>query len=171
MFHPILTFAAVGWVAVCLAAAMLQSGCGDRALAPTSASKLTREPFTSRTTTVEVGARQLSVYVAETPEQHSVGLQGVARLGSDEGMLFGWPQPSWPEFVIKSVPYALDIIWVGPDSRVVGVSMIAPPGTEGVAEMASSPEAVRWVIEVNAGWATRHGIAAGDRVVLPAKLR
>jgi uncharacterized membrane protein (UPF0127 family) len=56
-----------------------------------------------------------------------------------------------------SVSYAIDIIFVGPDEKVVRTYADRKPGSR---DLYPSGRAVKWVVETAAG----SGIKAGDRV-------
>ena len=58
--------------------------------------------------------------------------------------------------------FALDIIWIGQDKKIVGIMRNIDPETF---PQAFYPKGlVQYVLEVNAGWAEQHGIMAEDVV-------
>ena len=112
--------------------------------------------------TLRIDGSQLDVWIAETPDQLSEGLQAVDEIAEGEGMLFVWDEPSDRVFEIKDVGYALDVIFVDEDGEVVAIERLEP-GADGVA---SAGEPVLWVVEARAGWSEEHGVAEGSRLTL-----
>ena len=89
------------------------------------------------------------------------GLMGRAVLGVDSGMLFDLGRDSDHQFWMRGMRIPLDMIFLDGADRVVGIVENAQPGDEtrrGVGGLS------RRVLEVNAGWAAEHGVAAGQRV-------
>jgi uncharacterized membrane protein (UPF0127 family) len=112
--------------------------------------------------TIRIEGAQLDVLVAETPDQLSEGLQAVEEISEGEGMLFVWDEPADRVFEIKDVEYALDVIFIAADGRVVGIERLEP----GSSDVASAGEPVLWVVETRAGWAEDAGVIEGSRLTL-----
>ena len=91
----------------------------------------------------------------------SEGLSGRASLGEETGMLFLFPQKDRYAFWMKDMQFALDFIWIG-DGKVMEVTPSVPPQPPLRTFMPAIP--VDTVLEVNAGFAARHGIHVGDTV-------
>jgi hypothetical protein len=94
------------------------------------------------------------VGVADSERERSRGLQDRERLGPDEGMLFVWDDAAPRLFAIMDVDYALDVIFIAEDGRVTEVLALAPDGPF----EAPGTLPARWVVEVESGWADRHGV-------------
>lgn len=108
------------------------------------------------------GARQrFEVEVARTPEEHEHGLMFRDSMAADHGMLFDFGDPQPVAFWMKNTKLPLDMLFIGADGRVAGISIDAVPYSE---EPIPSPGPVRAVLEVNAGTARRLGIRPGDKV-------
>jgi uncharacterized membrane protein (UPF0127 family) len=90
-------------------------------------------------------------------ESKTEGLQGFRRLQRDEVALFVFEPPEAVTFWMGSVAYAIDIIYVDRNNKVVRVYPDCLPGSR---EYYHSVERIRWVIETAAG----SGIRAGDTV-------
>ena len=118
------------------------------------------------TKTLQIGETSLEVLIADTEEKRTLGLMGVTKLATDSGMLFIFPDSSARTFWNKNTLIPLDLIWIV-DGQVVGVSSLSSIIQSGnqIVSM-SSPDAVDWVVEVNAGWANSHGIQVGSEVFL-----
>lgn len=109
-----------------------------------------------------MGSHAIDAWVADTPQERSKGLQAVERLGEGEGMLFVWDGLGQRAFELKDVDYAIDVIFVGADSRVTQVTTLRPGGLEFVA----GKRAAQWVVEVPGGWSEANDITQGDLLVL-----
>ena len=101
------------------------------------------------------------VEVARTPQEQSRGLMFRTEMGSDEGMLFPYAQPQILSFWMKNTVLSLDLVFIGPDRRVVNVAANAVPYSE--APILSAAPAIA-TLELNAGRARELGIVAGARV-------
>jgi len=101
------------------------------------------------------------VEVARTPQEQARGLMFRTAMGPDEGMLFPYDQPRVLSFWMKNTVLSLDLIFIGPDRRVINVAANAVPYSE--ASIRSEAPGIA-VLELNAGRASELGIVAGARV-------
>jgi hypothetical protein len=118
---------------------------------------------------VEVGGVSVTAEVADDEASRTRGLSGRDRLDPDAGMLFLLPGDS-PSFWMKGMRFPIDIVWIK-GGRVVDVTAgVQPPaGTNEALATYSPRRAASRALEVNSGWAARHGVEPGDRVrVRPA---
>jgi uncharacterized membrane protein (UPF0127 family) len=97
------------------------------------------------------------VLLRRTPQERVKGLQEFRTLHPGEAALFVFDKPERVSFWMASVPYAIDIIYVGSDGAVREVFPDCQPESQ---EIYQAHAPVRWVIETLAG----SGIRAGDRV-------
>jgi hypothetical protein len=105
---------------------------------------------------------RVAVEIADTPETRARGLMYRKELGADRGMLFLFERDGDWKFWMKNTLISLDMMWISSDGRIVGVVA----DTEPLSLRSVGPGVpARAVLEVNAGFARKHGIAAGDRVV------
>ena len=111
----------------------------------------------------------LEVEIADTPDLQIQGLSGRQSLDEDKGMLFVYEKPAVLGFWMKDMRFPIDIIWLGDDMRVLGIEARVSPDT--YPTVFYSPEPVRYVLEVNAGWAERNGITPGNEICLPQERR
>ncbi len=111
---------------------------------------------------LSIGAARISVAFAQTPADQERGLSGTASLAADEGMLFIFGAPQSPAFWMKDMQYPIDIIWIGEDKKVIGYTERAVPESYPETYTAAAP--VRYVLEVNAGFAKKHGVKPGTAV-------
>ena len=97
------------------------------------------------------------VLICNTEEVRARGLQGFRRLRAGEAALFVFEKPEVVTFWMGSVAYPIDIIFVGPDKKVVHVYPNCRPGSR---DIYGSGKPAAWVIETAAG----SGIKTGDGV-------
>jgi Na+/H+ antiporter NhaD/arsenite permease-like protein/uncharacterized membrane protein (UPF0127 family) len=97
------------------------------------------------------------VLLCDTDDARTKGLQGFRQLDRDEAALFVFDKPLSTTFWMGSVAFPIDIIFVGPDRKVVRVYPSSRPGSP---DFYPSGGPVKWVIETAAG----SGIRAGDRI-------
>jgi len=95
--------------------------------------------------------------LCDTQESRTKGLQGFRQLRKDEAALFVFDKPEVVAFWMGSVPYPIDIIFVGPHKRITRIYRSCKPGSK---DLYPSGEPAKWVIET----ATGSGIKVGDRV-------
>jgi uncharacterized membrane protein (UPF0127 family) len=128
-------------------------------------------PWTSRTATVTVGEVVLEAEVADTGALRERGLGYRDALAPGTGMLFVYAEPGERSFWMKGMRFCLDIIWIE-GGQIVGAAQGVCP-VEGAADQDlpryRSPEPVRYVLEVPAGWMIEHGFREGTpvRIDLP----
>ena len=118
---------------------------------------------------VHVDGASVTAEVADDEASRQRGLSGRDSLDPDAGMLFLLPGDS-PSFWMKGMRFPIDIVWIK-GARVVDVTADVPPpaGTNEALATYSPDRPANRVLEVNAGWAARHGVERGDRVrVRPA---
>ena len=111
--------------------------------------------------TTSAGEHKFRVEVAATPEQQQRGLMFRTAMGPDEGMIFPLAQVRMASFWMRNTVIPLDIIFIGPDNRVLNVAANAVPYSEASVPSVGPAKAV---LELNGGRAAELGIAAGDLV-------
>jgi uncharacterized protein len=135
------------------AATVALLGCGDDA---------TRS---APETIVRVGDASVRVEVADDEASREQGLSGRDELPPDAGMLFVLDTDR-PAFWMRGMRFPLDIVWIK-HGRVVDITARIPtPGPGGGLPTYSPRPAANRALEVNAGWAARHGVRRGDPVRL-----
>lgn len=111
---------------------------------------------------VRIGDATILVDVADTPEERMRGLSDKETLAEGEGMLFVLDEAGTPGFWMKDMRFAIDIIWINSQRRVVGIERDISPET--YPETFRPNEAIKYVLEVPAGSAYGHGIDIGDEL-------
>jgi uncharacterized membrane protein (UPF0127 family) len=85
-------------------------------------------------------------------------------------MLFVWDQPGPYAFWMKGMTFALDIMWIEGDKVVYLAAGVPPPAAgqnDGALPIYAPPVPVRYVLEVDAGFARKYAIDVGT----PAQVR
>ncbi len=114
-----------------------------------------------------VGENSVTVEIADNEPARERGLSYRKSLSQNSGMLFEFPVSSVQYFWMKDMNFPLDFIWIN-NHRVVNLSENIPPPKDisDKPETLSSVYPVDNVLEVNAGYISRHGVKIGDAVVL-----
>lgn len=127
----------------------------------TTTNRETSSPFPS----VRIGSTTITVEVADTSALRTKGLSGHARLGEREGMLFVFPDIGRFSFWMSDVTFPLDMIWIGPDSKIIGVAQNAlPREPKKPVVYYDPPGPVRFVLEMNADSYQKFKFATGTLV-------
>ena len=111
-------------------------------------------------TTLTVGFYQLDVEVAQTSEQHAIGLMHRKSMAAQEGMLFIFPNSSTQCFWMKNTLIPLTAAFIADDGSVVNLEDMKPQTTNSHC----STKPVRYVLEVNQGWFAKKGLKAGTQL-------
>jgi uncharacterized protein len=106
------------------------------------------------------GEHRIRAHVARTDEDRAQGLMHCEKLADDEGMLFIHDEPVQTCFWMKNTPLPLAIAFIDDEGRIDHLDEMAAHSTESVCASA----AVRFVLEVNAGWFAERGIEPGARI-------
>lgn len=153
--------------AVLLAAALL--ACSPQPAAEATpkaeASEPARHPVSGLqviplTVTTAAGPRRFMVEVAATAAEQQKGLMFRTAMGPDEGMIFPNSPPQPRSFWMKNTVIPLDIIYIGPDRRVLNIVSGEPYSTTSL----PSAGPVINVLELVAGRSAELGIKPGDAV-------
>lgn len=160
-------------VTISLALSVLCAACADGS--PYSAASHTASPAASAVPTVtfartklRIGeaadARVIDVDVAVNSEQSARGLGYRDALAADAGMIFDLHSVRTPWFWMKGMRFALDMVWIGDDRRVVSVTTNVPaqPSAPDRQLTYYSPSVpIRYVLELNGGAAASLGLTPG----------
>jgi uncharacterized protein len=151
-----------------VAALLLLAGCGSDDKSPRAADQ--PPPPAPGRVEVSIGDAAVDAEVADDNAELARGLGGRDRLARNAGMYFVLTNDR-PRFWMKGMRFPLDMIWIK-DGRVVDVTADVPDEPRGTPDSQlpsySPTRAANRVLEVNAGWAQRHGVRRGDRVRLTA---
>jgi uncharacterized membrane protein (UPF0127 family) len=114
-------------------------------------------PFTR----VTIGQVKVQAEVVNSMEKMYLGLGKRPELPEGRGMLFIMPSPAVQNFCMRDMRFALDFLWID-SGRVRGMTKNVP--YEDQQACYYSPEPVKFVLEVPAGFCDRHGLRVGDKV-------
>jgi len=105
----------------------------------------------------------VSAELVNTPHDTARGLMYRTSLAEDRGMLFDLRTREDHKFWMHNTCIPLDLVYLDDDGLIVGIVENAPT-------LNDDPRGVGcpsfYVLEVNAGWARRHGVKAGQFVPL-----
>ena len=133
---------------------------------PTTASPVPTATLPALHITTAAGA-DVVVYVevADSPDEHQVGLMNRPSLPPDQGMLFDFGSETQTAFWMRNTLIPLSIAWFTRDGTIVDIQDMQPQTDD-----LHSPKAAYWyALEVNQGFFARHGVAPGDKVTWPPK--
>ena len=104
---------------------------------------------------------QLDIELADDEESRVKGLMYRQEMKEEQGMLFIMEANEPQSFWMLNTYISLDIIYVGADKRIVSIQRnTTPKSTDPVPSGAPA----KYVLEVVAGYADRHGLQVGDRL-------
>ncbi|MFZ1731791.1 MAG: DUF192 domain-containing protein [Bacteroidota bacterium] len=103
----------------------------------------------------------VNIEIVEDDASRTQGLMGRQHMAETQGMLFIFPDEDYRSFWMANTPLPLDIIYVNKALKIVTIQRNTVPYSE---ESVPSTAPATYVIEVNAGFADRHGIVEGDNV-------
>jgi uncharacterized membrane protein (UPF0127 family) len=106
---------------------------------------------------------RITVEIADTPEAREKGLMFREEMPENHGMLFLMPEESIQVFWMKNTPLPLDMLFIDHDWKIVGTIENATPYST---DPLSINKPSLYVLEVNGGFCSRHGINKGDSVEL-----
>lgn len=112
------------------------------------------------TVTTVKGPQRFRVEIAATAAEQQKGLMFRTAMGPNEGMIFPNSVPQPRGFWMKNTVIPLDIIYIGPDRRVLNIVRGEPYNET---TLPSAGPVVN-VLELNAGRSAQLGIAPGDLV-------
>jgi uncharacterized membrane protein (UPF0127 family) len=115
------------------------------------------------TNTITINGYTIHVDIARTDGEREQGLSGSVPLAPDQGMLFLFPKSDVHGFWMKDMNYAIDMIWIGADRRILYIVPNAAPDTYPHVFAPPSPTGI--VLEFPTNTATRLGWKPGDEVI------
>ena len=108
--------------------------------------------------------KKISVEVADTVEKRSLGLGKRSGLENGWGMLFVFEKRKQHGFWMKDMEFPLDIIWLD-NHRIAYILRNVQPVKSGVIPpVMTPPEAVNFVLEIDAGLADELKLQVGQHL-------
>ena len=116
-----------------------------------------------------LGGKTFSVEIADTQEEHALGLMYRDSMPADHGMIFLFPNEAPRRFWMKNTRIPLDIMYFDKDLKLVSISADTPPCRVSNCPSYSSKAPAQYVLELNAGLAASLGVKVGDQLTLNLK--
>lgn len=116
------------------------------------------------TKTARVNNVCINVEIADTMEERTMGLMFRENMGENEGMLFVFESQEAQGFWMKNMKFALDIIWISADKRIIDIAENIQPCGSQDCESYTSKEKIKYAIEVNAGFVKKNNIKKWQEV-------
>lgn len=108
---------------------------------------------------------QVEVEIAKTEHDVQRGLMYRMQMPEGHGMFFKLEDRREHTFWMHNTCLPLDIMFIDDDGTIVGISESAEPLTDITRTVGCASS---HVLEMNAGWARRHGVKPGHRLGIPA---
>ncbi len=109
---------------------------------------------------LSAGIHQFNVQVAQTEEQHSIGLMYAKSMPKNEGMLFVFSgSQSWC-FWMKNTLFPISAAFLDDNGIIINIEIMAPQ----TLDEHCSKKPVRFVIEMNKGWFSQRGLKPGSKI-------
>lgn len=118
--------------------------------------------------TIYIENSPITVTVADDDDSRRQGLSGVESLGDQEGKLFIFDEPGQWGIWMRGMRFAIDIIWIDGDMRIVHIEENIDPST--FPQVFSPAKPARFVLEVNAYFVDAMKIEVGQMVHVPLEL-
>jgi hypothetical protein len=126
----------------------------------TKATEFTIEGHLTFTTAEEDSITSISIEIADDNYSRQMGLMYRFYIPDTLGMLFIFPGEQQRGFWMKNTPSSLDILYADATMKVVRIWENTLPYSE---ESIPSGDKAKYVIEVTAGFCSKHGIKQGDK--------
>ena len=105
--------------------------------------------------------KTIDIEKADNNDERMFGMMYRKSMPDEQGMLFLFDQSEPQSFWMKNTFIPLDIMFIDEDYKITTIHANAQPHTE-TPRLSKGP--AKYVLEVNGGWAERHGVQVGDVV-------
>ncbi len=129
-------------------------------LIPVLASLMSVAAWAAPTIELTAGMYRIEAETVSTPEDRSTGLMNRSSMPVNHGMLFVFPEAGIQCFWMKNTLIPLSIAFMDDGGRIV---RIAEMKAQSLANHCSG-QAVRFALEMNAGWFKKRGLTVGSRI-------
>jgi|GEM_PF-177351 len=103
----------------------------------------------------------VDIEIADDDAERRIGMMFRKEMEEEQGMFFIFPVQEVRSFWMRNTYVPLDMIFVNRDNEIVTIQKNTAPLTE---NSCFSARPAVYVVEVNAGFADRHGVSVGDRI-------
>lgn len=105
-----------------------------------------------------VGAQVLDAELALTPQQEMTGMMFRTNIQETDAMLFVLPYTQRASFWMKNCPESISAAYINPAGVIEEIHRLEANNTNSVT---AATDNIRFVLETQEGWFTRHGITPG----------
>lgn len=112
---------------------------------------------------IKAGMHLIKAEVAADSPTRTRGLMMRERLGTNEGMIFIFPDKAGHCFWMRNTLVALSIAFLDDDGTITNIEDMKPQTEDSHCPV----RAVRYALEMEQGWFARRGVKAGARLVQP----
>jgi len=116
-------------------------------------------PITVQTTSKDL---VFTAEIAATSREQQIGLMNRTSLPAGKGMIFPHDPPKEANFWMKNTLIPLDLLFIGPDRRIIRIAHEAEP--KSLSPIHSGGTVIS-VIEIQGGLSRELGIHEGDKVI------
>ena len=102
--------------------------------------------------------------LAVTDEERQQGLMFREKLNPDQGMLFLFEEEGVHAFWMKNMRFAIDILWLDKDKRIVHIEPKVPPCPAEPCPSYDPGAKAMYVLELESGAAEKHGLTLHGRL-------
>ena len=113
---------------------------------------------------IKINDISISVEVADTSEARIKGLADRNMLPDDSGMLFIFDTPAQYGFWMKNMNFAIDIVWIDENLRVIGIEKRVSPKT--FPKVFYPKSSAKYVLELPAGFTDKYRVDTGQFVTI-----
>lgn len=113
--------------------------------------------------TVSINSANIKVEVVKTAAEAEKGLGGRPCIERDQGMLFVFNKPGRYSFWMKDMRFSIDIVWISPERKVVGLEIDVSPSTY-PDRFVNKDNPAQYVLELPANRSKNLGITLGTPV-------
>ncbi|MDQ2971778.1 MAG: DUF192 domain-containing protein [Pseudomonadota bacterium] len=136
---------------------------------PCGACAIAATPRTAQTATspsVELRGHRIHVEVAADDASRAHGLMDRTSMPADHGMLFVFPNEAVRSFWMKNTLIPLDMLFFDGQRKLITLLRDVPPCRSDPCPAYPSAAPARYVLELNAGAASKLGVREGNRMTL-----
>ncbi len=110
--------------------------------------------------------RQILAQVADSPEKQIVGLFFAKELPPNQGLLMIFSEEDLHPLWTRNVPFAVDMIWMDRDRRIVHIEKNAPPcSSEACPPYGPADEPSLYVLQAAAGFSDANRLETGMELI------
>ncbi|MDD5668626.1 MAG: DUF192 domain-containing protein [Candidatus Omnitrophica bacterium] len=111
-----------------------------------------------------IGNVCVNAVIASSEQERAEGLMFKESLSENEGMFFVFERADVYSFWMKNMKFPLDLIWINTDKKIVDITRNAPPCENDPCPVFSPDQKIKYVLEVQAGFADKFKLRVGDSV-------